>query len=321
MQCGSQPALDWGMHLMKLSDDLAQSSSAVMIPFHLSARRLRVDRSNVVSRVIPLFRFDAGWPFVVAGLALLVSGLLIPAQRELHDLKGLVQYHQAREQQAFERLAAYDRFLQDLQQGDERVLRRLAASQLNLKQAGAESLMLSESMNDTVVEWIDASVPLVVAPAQPAPDTLLSRLASGPRRLWILGIGTFLLFIGLFVGPETEFSGRRRQREGMDSRVSGDVELKQEVKHSSSESIPSLVEVASNAASKDAGVECVSSQNSPMNSSLNSSLNSAEQTRDASAALLAYADGGDVEGSEWTCASPGVRECRVADENECDIRA
>jgi len=283
-----------------------------MISFHLSARSVRVDRSRVVSRVIPLFRFDAGWPFVIAGLALLVSGLLIPAQHELHDLKGLVQYHQAREQQAFERLAAYDRFLQDVQQGDERVLRRLAASQLNLKEAGAESLMLSESMNDTVVEWIDASVPLAVAPAQPAPDTLLSRLASGPRRLWILGIGTFLLFIGLFVGPETEFSGRKRQRNGredMDSRVSGDVELKQELKHSSSESIPSLVEVASHAATEDLVVECVSSQNS------------AEQTGDASAALLVYADGGDVEGSEWTCASPGVRECRVADENECDTRA
>ena len=300
---------------MKLSDDFVQSSGAVMISFHLSARSVRVDRSGVVSRVIPLFRFDAGWPFVIAGLALLVSGLLIPAQHELHDLKGLVQYHQAREQQAFERLAAYDRFLQDVQQGDERVLRRLAASQLNLKEAGAESLMLSESMNDTVVEWIDASVPLAVAPAQPAPDTLLSRLASGPRRLWILGIGTFLLFIGLFVGPETEFSGRKRQRDGregrecMDSRVSGDVELKQELKHSSSESIPSLVEVASHAATEDVVVECVSSQNS------------AEQTGDASAALLAYADGGDVEGSEWTRASPSVRECRVADENECDTRA
>ena len=306
---------------MKLCADIVRSRSPVMISFHLSARSVRVDRSSVVSRVIPLFRFDAGWPFVIAGLALLVSGLLIPAQHELHDLKGLVQYHQAREQQAFERLAAYDRFLQDVQQGDERVLRRLAASQLNLKEAGAESLMLSESMNDTVVEWIDASVPLAVAPAQPAPDTLLSRLASGPRRLWILGIGTFLLFIGLFVGPETEFSGRKRQREGregredrgdrgdMDSRVRGDVELKQQLKHSSSESIPSLVEVASHAATEDLVVECVSSQNS------------AEQTGDASAALLAYADGGDVEGSEWTCASPGVRECRVADENECDTRA
>ena len=287
-----------------------------------------------MSRGIPLFRFDTGWPFVVAGLALLVSALLIPAQRELHDLKGLVQYHRAREQQAFERLAAYDRFLQDLSASDDRVLRRLAASQLNLKLAGAESLMLASSMNDTVVEWIDASVPLEVAAAVPAPDTLLSRLATGPRRLWILGIGTFLMFIGLFVGPETEFSGRKRKvSEAPPSRPLNAAlpTCSLELKDSASESIPSLEEVEPSmqaeagcsmaptlvVAMDDAHDEADDEADDDAKMTEAESTNASEQT--TSIAEVAECDGSDH--AAWVSASPQLRELRVALDNENDPRS
>ncbi len=284
-----------------------------------------------MARVIPLFRFDAGWPFVIAGLALLVSALLIPAQRELHELKGLVQYHRAREQQAFERLAAYDRFLHDLGDGDERVLRRLAASQLNLKLAGESSLMLAPSMNDTVVEWIDASVPLAAQAAPPAPDTLLSRLATGPRRLWILAVGTFMMFIGLFVGPETEFSGRKRTN---GHRVSTGVVVDAlassgcEVKPSTSASIPSLVEVETRASGVDGCVDgCVDdatvsfapvplSTLEPVTDSPARSLETSDSSERES-----FADCALAEQSAWVSAAPTPRELRVALENEQDPRS
>ena len=43
-----------------------------------------------VAARMPLFRFDPGWPFVIAGLALIVSAVLIPAQRELHEFTALI---------------------------------------------------------------------------------------------------------------------------------------------------------------------------------------------------------------------------------------
>jgi hypothetical protein len=64
--------------------------------------------------------------------------------------------------------------------------------------------LMLPSMNETVSSWIDASEPLEVPVVSPYPDTLLSRLATGPRRLWVLASGVFLIFLGLVFGPTTE---------------------------------------------------------------------------------------------------------------------
>ncbi len=289
-----------------------------------------------MARVIPLFKFDAGWPFVIAGLALLMSALLIPAQRELHELKGLVQYHRAREQQAFERLAAYDRFLQDLGASDERILRRLAASQLNLKPAGEDSLMLAPSMNDTVVEWIDASVPLAPQTAVPAPDTLLSRLATGPRRLWILGVGTFLMFIGLFVGPETEFSGRKRKVSAAAPSTLPVAVLAPsgcELKCSTSDRIPSLVEAVESAEPVEMQSTVLEGEQLTVQSHVSESaaletfgtsdgaLSDPSLANESSIESDSFAECDIAPHAAWSNAAPTEREVRVAMENEQDPRS
>jgi hypothetical protein len=153
------------------------------------------------TRTTPLFRFDPGWPYVIAGLGLLVAAVLIPAQRELHRLENSVELHQALERQAVRQLGAYDRFLADLDHGEPQLVKRLAASQLNLMPEGHSALMLQPSANETVTDWIMQSEPAELPVAEPYPDTLLTRLATGPRRLWVLACGVFLVFIGLLLGP------------------------------------------------------------------------------------------------------------------------
>ncbi|RLS64839.1 MAG: hypothetical protein DWH97_07555 [Planctomycetota bacterium] len=159
--------------------------------------------ANEQQRAQPLFRFDPGWPFVVAGLGLLVCGVLIPAQRDLQGLQNTLKIHRALEDQSLRQRTAYDRFLVDLDQGDEQLIRRLAASQLNLMPEDERSLLLTSSMNATVTDWIEASEPVDLPNPAPYPDSLLARLATGPRRLWVLACGAFLVFVGLMLAPST----------------------------------------------------------------------------------------------------------------------
>ncbi|MFO0829241.1 MAG: hypothetical protein U0572_13975 [Phycisphaerales bacterium] len=139
---------------------------------------------------------------MIAGLALLIAGILIPAQRELHDLRNEMRKVEGEELRMYSRLQAYDRFLSDLRQGDPNLIRRLAIAQLNLVPEGEESFLLTPGMNQTVAQWIDESVPAAKVVPDPYPDTLLGRLALGPNRLWLLGSAVFLLFVGLLFGPD-----------------------------------------------------------------------------------------------------------------------
>lgn len=151
----------------------------------------------------PLFRFDPGWPFVIAGLLLLVAGVLIPGHRELLGLRGELLRQETREQVAFEQLRAYDEFLAGVRESDPEVIRRLAMAHLNKIPAGEESLLLTPGMNQTVGEWIESSIPDRTVVVPPYPDTVLARWALGPGRLWMLGVAVMLLFVGFVLGPST----------------------------------------------------------------------------------------------------------------------
>ena len=148
-----------------------------------------------------LFRFDPGWPFVIAGLALIVSAVLIPAQRELHDLEQKLAVHHAHEERAKAEILAYEQFNAEIEQGDERLLERLVRAQLNRMPKDERPLLLMPSANETVPMWIESSVAVQIPEPTPYPDTLLSRIATGPRRLWVLATGAFLVFVGVMFAP------------------------------------------------------------------------------------------------------------------------
>jgi hypothetical protein len=138
-------------------------------------------------------RIDPGWLFVAAGLTLCVVGVLIPAQQSLGELH-------ARGQDGIE---AHERFLERLGDRDPAVIRRLAAAQLNLTPAGDTPVLVASSRRSTVMDWIGRSVVRASVTAAPATRSWLTALTDGTRRLWVLGVGVVLVFVGLLVDGRT----------------------------------------------------------------------------------------------------------------------
>ena len=162
-----------------------------------------------MSSLRPLFRFDPGWLFTIAGFVIMAASALLPAQHDVAVLKEQLAKLQQEEIVNYRRIQAYEQFLVELKSKDASLLTRLAASQLNLMPQGEAPVLMATSMEHTVSDWIEATVPPEAFESNLVPDTLLTRLASGQRRLWLMGGGALIVFIGLTTGipltPSTRF--------------------------------------------------------------------------------------------------------------------
>lgn len=145
--------------------------------------------------------FDPGWLFLVGGLVLIASAVLVPASYDLWVMRAQQQQLVAQEQENYNRLQAYERFNTELKGHDPQLVRRLVASQLNRIPKGEKALLLAGTANQTPLQWVDASVKPVVPQVSPFPDSLLSRLTLGRKALWVAGAGVMCVFLGLLVGP------------------------------------------------------------------------------------------------------------------------
>ena len=142
---------------------------------------------------------DPGWLFVAAGLTLCVAGVLIPAQQSLADLTGQLTRIEHLQAVGRDGIEAHEKFLDRLRQRDPAVFRRLAAAHLNLMPAGDTLLLVANSSRATVTDWIGRSVASGTVTAAPPARTWLTRLTAGTRRLWVLGFGVLVVFVGLLV--------------------------------------------------------------------------------------------------------------------------
>lgn len=145
------------------------------------------------------FRLDPGWLFVTAGLTLCAAGVLVPAQQRLDELRGQLARIENAHVCGREGIEAHERFLDRLRQRDPAVIRRLAAAQLNLMPAGETPVLVASSAQSTVADWIGGSVDPEPLQAAAPPRTWLALLTQGTRRLWVLGAGILLVFVGLIV--------------------------------------------------------------------------------------------------------------------------
>lgn len=157
----------------------------------------------------PLFRFDPGWLFITAGLVLCVAGVLLPAQRDLFELNQQLEDLRRQEQHLNERLHAHAKFLSAFESEQPVLTKRLAAVQLNLAPAGDTPVLLASSRTGAVVDWIEAKAPPPPLTSRAWPDSMLSRLAAGPYRLWLIGGSVLCVFMGLLT---TSMPGRTRQK-------------------------------------------------------------------------------------------------------------
>lgn len=157
----------------------------------------------------PLARLSPGWPFLLAGLAVVAAVMLVPAWRDVQnvrlerdDLQSVVQY-EAR------RVAATESMLASLESGDPALRRRLVGWQLNLLPKGNVAIGRDVHAGG-VLGWIDATVEPVVASSPTAVVSRLESIVSGPARLWMLSAGVLLVFVGLVgfgAGATTSGSG------------------------------------------------------------------------------------------------------------------
>ena len=152
-----------------------------------------------IYRQIDAPRFDAGWLFLIAGVALLGAATLVPAADDLGEARLLRDRALLYEQLHQNRLDRHVSYLEAIERGDERLVRSLAASQLNLSTTDRE-----------LVEPLDAALPArasVFAELEPDPipapqrhraGSVLERLTTNTRsRLWVIIAGSACLLIGL----------------------------------------------------------------------------------------------------------------------------
>ncbi|MHC4210568.1 MAG: hypothetical protein ACYSWT_12730 [Planctomycetota bacterium] len=154
-------------------------------------------------------RLDCGWLYVLAGLALCAAGVLVPARRDLEDLRR--QRDRLADERAIgqERADAYETFLQLLADDDPALLRRLAAAQLNLVPADETPVLVAASRTATVTDWIDRNVRAQRVEPKAPPDTLLAHLVGGPGKLWVIAGGVLAVFVGLLLDDARTPAGHR----------------------------------------------------------------------------------------------------------------
>lgn len=149
-----------------------------------------------------LSRLDPGWLFLLAGLAVLIATVLIPAHDDLARARLQRDRARAIEARAAERLAHYSDYLDALRRGDRAVSLSLAATQLNL--APADRRVLETAPGGWDPGAFDASVFAALEPDPTPlpeltlPDTALRRLTTADgARLWLIAGGALCVLIGL----------------------------------------------------------------------------------------------------------------------------
>ncbi|MDX9912291.1 MAG: hypothetical protein RBS39_10710 [Phycisphaerales bacterium] len=142
---------------------------------------------------------DAGWPFLIAGLATIASVVLISASVDLAHARWARDRSLAIERQRVERLENYRRFVERLEAGDRSLLQTLAATQLGMIPEGKTLLV---GVDDTLPASASVFAALEPSPREvPGPrmtGSTLERLATGERsRVWLIAGAALCLLLGL----------------------------------------------------------------------------------------------------------------------------
>ncbi len=151
--------------------------------------------------IMKLMRFGPSWLFVLAGLALCAAGILIPAQSDLQDLQNQRDQLLHEETILSQRIEGRAQFLDQFEQKNPALIKRLAASQLNLIPAKGSPVLIAPSVNDPMDKWIDATINTEPIQNRATIQSTLSQLALGRYRLWLLASGVVCAFAGLLLDP------------------------------------------------------------------------------------------------------------------------
>ena len=143
-----------------------------------------------------LKRFDIGWLFLLCGLVLAVSAIILPAHQDLAILESKRNAIESDLGHLEYRINLYQEFLQDIDQQDPLVQQRLLSMQFNMTADGTP-VVIDSSASHTPLEWIaERSRRNRVIVTHTEQSSLLSGLSSGRSRLLLVGGAAFAMFIG-----------------------------------------------------------------------------------------------------------------------------
>ncbi len=147
----------------------------------------------------PLFAIDAGWLFLVAGLALLAATVLIPAADDLAEARWRRDRAVAVENYRVRRLENYSDFLDALARQDQTLVLSLAATQLNLAPENRVPMLDPAELGTHSASVFPALEPAFIpAPPPKRPASTLQRWATdNRRRLWLIVSGGVCVLVGL----------------------------------------------------------------------------------------------------------------------------
>jgi hypothetical protein len=147
-----------------------------------------------------LQRIDFGWFYLICGLVLTISAIVIPAHQDLQELQAKKVVIEENLSDLEYRVEIYNSFLQDLHENDPEFKQRILDMQLNL-QAQGTPVVIDASASQTPLEWVaqrarrDRKVNMQVEQS-----SILSGLSTGRSRLLLIGVGAFAMFIGFLKG-------------------------------------------------------------------------------------------------------------------------
>jgi hypothetical protein len=163
----------------------------------------------------PLFRFDPGWLFLAAGVALLAASVMIPALNELHEAQWRRDQAAALAAWRGERLENYEAFLSALERRDETLVRSLVLRNMGLLRPHERVLMLDAGPGaEEASPFLGLDPPFEPVPPPGEPDSRLQRLASSSATApWLIAAGGMFVLIGLLPSPtRTDAPPRREAR-------------------------------------------------------------------------------------------------------------
>ncbi len=129
--------------------------------------------------------FDPGWLMLIAGVALIGTTIIIPAQRELEQAKFFKSRVDAIAKHRSDRLKNYTDYIAALDRGEPAVVEALASRQKNMARAGLELILPARPEGQTDL-LTDSKVPLsasTLPELEPAPLRLPEPPKVDPAKL------------------------------------------------------------------------------------------------------------------------------------------
>lgn len=152
----------------------------------------------------PILRDYFGWFYLVSGLVLTVAAIVLPAHQDLAVLKEKRAAIVDDTADLQHQILVHKAFLNDLN-GQDRVLHeRMVQMQFNQSPSGTP-VVIDRAASKTPLDWVaqrarrDRAVFL-----EESRQSLLSKMTTGTNRLWLAGVGVFIIFVGLITSAPHE---------------------------------------------------------------------------------------------------------------------